>query len=501
MQLLILALFLVLYLHDGLMSVQPGVSGVSDARGWVVLLLWVVGLKVLLAGSYGVACRMTLRRLSTPQAARHLRRIERLGGVYRVGVLVLFAVDLYLGLLVQVRDWIYLSTGITHPVLVDELLVMLPTLGMWGVGWFFYYPIERRLREAALLRNLDQGLPVYPVWSRWQYLLSQYRYQVALILLPLLGVIAWTETVGWMMLREWAWVTAGTEAAWTIAGCVTIFLFSPVIIRLAWDTVPLPEGDLRDHLMMMCRTHRVRIRELLLWRTYGGMINAAVMGLIGPLRYILITDGLLQRMPMHHVEAVMAHELAHIRKRHMLWLLVSAISLMSAVEVLAIVFLASNGIGVDEIDRVLSVSGESSGVTVAGSWFGALNQTHLLLLGTLVGAAAAWALGFGWVSRRIERQADTFAVVHLVRERDDDTILAVDAQTMIDALQHVAELNHIRTAKHSWRHGSIKWRQDYLRRLIGQPVVCLAIDRQMRWVNVLSLVVVTGSVLLHIWAD
>ena len=498
MQLLILALFLVLYLHDELSSVLPGIS---DAPGWVVLLLWVVGLKVLLAGGYLAACRAALRGIRTPKAAKHLRRIERIGGVYRVGVLVLFAVDLYLGLLVQVRGWIETTTGMTHPVLVDEFLVMLPTLGMWGVGWCVYYPIERRLREAALLRNLDQGLPIYPVWSRWQYLLSQYRYQVALILLPLLGIIAWTETVGIMVDRQWAWVTAESEPVWTVAGCLTIFLYAPVIIRLAWDTVPLPEGDLRDHLMSMCRTHGVRIRELLLWRTYGGMINAAVMGLIGPLRFILITDGLLQRMPMHHLEAVMAHELAHVRKRHMIWLLVSALSLMSVVEITAIVFLASIGIGVDEIDRALTVSSDSSGVAVAGSWFGDLNQTHLVLLGTLAGAAAAWAIGFGWVSRRIERQADTFAVVHLARERDDDTIQAVDTQTMIDALQDVAELNHIRTEKHSWRHGSIKWRQDYLKGLAGQPVVRLTIDRQMRWMAILSLVVVAGSVLLHILAD
>lgn len=494
MQLLILALFLVLYLHDEVSS------WVCDTPAWM-LLLGFVGLKVLWAGGYAAACRTTLRRLSTKQAAKSLRRIEWIGGGYRVGVLVLFVVDLYLGLLVQVRGWIEVQTGITHPLLLDELLVMLPTLGMWGVGWWLYYPIERRLREAALLRNMDQGLPLYPVWSRWQYLLSQYRYQIVLILLPLLGIIAWTETVEWMVQQGWAWVTVGTEVLWTVAGCVTIFLFAPVIIRLAWDTSPLPEGDLRDHLMSMCRTHRVRIRELLLWRTYGGMINAAVMGFVGPLRFILITDGLLQRMPMHHVEAVMAHEIGHVRKRHMFWLLVSAVGLMSAVEVLAIVFLTSNGIGVDEIDQALSASGESSGAALAGPWFGTLSQTHVLLVGTLVGAAAAWALGFGWVSRRIERQADSFAVVHLAKERDNDTISVTDAQTMIDALQHVAELNHVRTEKHSWRHGSIKWRQDYLKRLVGQPVGRLPIDRQMRWVSFLSLVVVAGSVLLHILTD
>ena len=490
MQLLVLGLILILYLHDEMSSVVLGLP-------WWLLLLSVFGLKVLFAGGYAAVCRLTLRRLLASPAKKHLRRIERIGALFRVGVLVLFALDLYLGLLVQLRGWIAAATGVEHPILVDELFVLLPTLAMWGVGWCVYYPIERRLREAAILRNLDQGLPIYPVWSRWQFVLSQYRYQILLILLPLLGIVTWTEIVQWMQRQGWSWVTEGTEAVWTVAGSVTIFLFAPVIIRFAWDTVPLPEGALRDHLMSMCRTHKVRIRELLLWRTYGGMINAAVMGLIGPLRYILITDGLLQQMPMHHVEAVMAHELAHVRKKHMIWLLVAAVAMMSTVEVMSIFFLASNGIGMREIDQLLSVSTESSGVMSAG--LGSINEAHLMLVGTLAGAVAAWVMGFGWVSRRIERQADTFAVVHLAKERGDDTINAADAQTMIDALQHVASLNHIRVEKHSWRHGSIKWRQDYLRRLVDRPTRGLAIDRLMRWVNVAAILVVAGTALLHSW--
>ena len=59
-----------------------------------------------------------------------------------------------------------------------------------------------------------------------------------------------------------------------------------------------------------------------------------------------------------------------------------------------------------------------------------------------------------------------------------------DAQGMIDALQHVADLNHILIEKHSWRHGSIAWRQRYLRSLVGRSVGQLPIDRQMRWINV-----------------
>ena len=72
---------------------------------------------------------------------------------------------------------------------------------------------------------------------------------------------------------------------------------------------------------------------------------------------------------------------------------------------------------------------------------------------------------------------------------------AVSAQTMIEALQQVAELNHVPARKRSWRHGSIAWRQRNLRALVGLPVEDLPIDRQMQWIKAaaLALLVVTAA--------
>ena len=124
----------------------------------------------------------------------------------------------------------------------------------------------------------------------------------------------------------------------------------------------------------------------------------------------------------------------------------------------------------------------------------------------------AWFLGFGWVSRRFERQADTFAVEHLSHQdadeqsQTDDTAdragsdrqVAVSAQaveSMAQALQHVAELNHMPVRKKSWRHGSILWRQQYLRSLVGRPVDRLSINRQVRTIQVIAtLLVIAGFV-------
>jgi len=498
MQLLILILMLCLFAHDQVPAlVSPGLTC------WG-LGLWVLAPKLVLAGGYALACGSTRRGLSTDGAAGRLRRLEWAGGAFRIAVVVLFALDLHFGLLISIRGGIEELTGIARPVLVDGVLALLPTLALWGLGWWAYYPIDRRLREAAMMRRFDRGLPVYPMWTRWQYVWSQYRYQVALLLVPLLLILSWFQTLELASARRWAWVSQQSQAWWELGGSVAIFLLAPLMIRLIWDTVPLPDGEVRRHLLSMCKTHRVLVRELLLWRTYGGMTNAAVMGLIGPLRFILITDALLQQMPGPHVEAVMAHELAHVRKRHMLWLLVAAVGLMGVVETAGVVALASQGIRFEPSGPSATMTADDLNAVSAG--MGGLmipegEAPRAFVFATMAAASVLWVVGFGWVSRRAERQADSFAVAHLVRERGGDTVETGDAQTMIGALQQVADLNHIRTERHSWRHGSIRWRQDYLRSLVGVSIYRLPIDRQMRWINVLSAAAVVAVVLVQSWAS
>jgi STE24 endopeptidase len=496
MQLLIIAMMLCLFAHDQAPTlIWAGLS-------WPTLLVWVLVPKLLVVSAYALVCRSTHRQLISPDAAKRLRRLEWIGGAYRLAGLVLFALDLHVGLLVSVRSGIATLTGIQHPVLIDEVLVMLPTLVFWGLGWWAYYPIDRRLREASMMKRFDQGLPVYPMWTRWQYVWSQYRYQVALILVPLLCIFAWSESVRLAELYGWFGITIQTEPWWLLSGSITIFLLAPLMIRLIWDTVPLPDGEVRRHLLAMCKTHRVRVRELLLWRTYGGMINAAVMGLVGPLRFILITDALLQQMPQPHVEAVMAHELAHVKKRHMVSLIVTAIALLIVVEAGAMVVLASHGIRFEESGEslVMMTDGVDSTSAVTGNWMiPGVDASQALVFAVLAVSGALWVVGFGWVSRRAERQADSFAVAHLARERGGDTVQPGDAGTMIGALQHVADLNHLRVDKHSWRHGSIQWRQDYLKSLAGLPIARLPIDRQMRWINTLSVAAVVAVFVLQSW--
>ena len=460
-QLLLLSLALGVFVHDDptLGLARPAVPG-----GWLAAA--VIGPKALVSAVYALACRWTYRRLGRPGGAKALRRLGIVTTGYTLTLLTLYAADLWLGWLRAVRG----VEGQRDVILLDELAAMLPTLALLAWGWWVYFPIERRLREAAIFRRADEGLPIYPVGTRPQYVLNQARHHGGLILAPLLTIMAWAEAVAGA--ARAGWISFGLANAATFAGSLAVFVLAPLLIRRLWDTLPLPAGPLRERLSVMCIEHRVAVRDLLLWRTQGGMINAAVMGLVGPVRFILLTDALLEQVQPERVEAVMAHEIAHVRLKHLFTLMLAA---------------AAGVVG-------LSVAGEA----VLAAW----PETPGWVQGALAAAGAGlWVLGFGWVSRRVERQADTFAARHMAERhedpnRDDAARLLFDARSvhrMTGALQSVADLNHIPVRKPSWRHGSIASRQAYLRGLVGTPAAAASVDRVVRGVTLLSAVVVVAA--------
>ncbi len=498
MQVLLIFLAVGIFLHD---AVRAGV-GVGDGggdlplgEGWLGAALVVglsLGAKGLLGAWYGWGCRRGLARLGQ-DPARTFKRLHRKTMIARLMTGGLYGADLMLGLLVLIRE------RVVDTVLVDELLVMGPTLGLVMWLWWAYYPVERRLLGAGVFARVESGEPVYPVPSRGGYVVGQCRHTLMLLLGPLVLIVGWVEAVrrmegaGWL---EEAWVGPVTGV-----GAGAVFLLAPLMIRYLWDTVPLPPGPTRKRLVEMCKMHAVPVRELLLWRTFnvGGVLNAGVMGVIGPLRYILLSDALLERLTPEGVEAVMAHELAHAKRKHMIWLPVAAIGSLGVLE-LVFGTLTTAAAAAVPAGRVLFADDAAWG----GGWFLAagLDAARLpeagLLAGTLL-AVAAWLPLFGWVSRRFERQADAFAAQHLSRTMAADapaspTILPAAAAAMIGALQRVADLNHIPVDKPSWRHGSIAWRQAYLRSLIGQPADALRIDRDMRWLQLASALCVGGVV-------
>lgn len=451
------------------------------------------------------------------------RRLDRVGdaravtGAERWGAGARFACAAWFVLGVLGFGWLDdVRALVGDPIVLDELLAILPLCVAIIATWWAAYPIERRVREALLFRALEQGRPLHRPPGRVRTVWLATRHHLLFVLVPMTLILSWAEGVAvafnsaigapggfWgRTIPSWAieraeWIAPLVQ----MLGVLVVMAFAPAILRFVWDTTPLGPGPLRDHLRAMCAQHRVRVAGLLVWRTGGTMINGAVLGLVWPARYVLLTDALLDALSRREVEAVMAHEIAHVRRRHMPWLAGTVVGTLVLV-----------GTGLALIGEAAFGPGLSRGVSEAiGAGIG------------LASFVSAWWV-FGWVSRVFERQADAFAVRHLSEAIDDASeptpnegsgasedpgetrspapdrahVSPAAAAAMAGALQRVAVLNHVPVDRFTFRHGSIADRQRRLWQSVGMRLDAIPADRAARRAKQAGLAIGLGAVLVLI---
>ncbi|QKK06688.1 MAG: hypothetical protein HND58_13125 [Planctomycetota bacterium] len=150
-------------------------------------LLPFVGLVLLQVVTAGLCGRVLERRGSV----RAVRVFESVSARVRVATLLLQASAVLLfGWLDAVRSW----TG--DLVAVDELVALVPAFGVLALTWATAAPIERRMREALLIRRLDEGLSIPPMPRAWTWWWGTVRQQLLFPALPVLLIMGWAEAVG-----------------------------------------------------------------------------------------------------------------------------------------------------------------------------------------------------------------------------------------------------------------------------------------------------------------
>jgi STE24 endopeptidase len=315
---------------------------------------------------------------------------------------------------------------------------MLPFFAAVVAGWIVEYPAHRAFRLRLVGQNPPgEPQPAGPL-SLGQYVLLNTRHELLFIAAPvgmlvLLGDVLSIYVEPALSPRVAPWVMLPMM----FAGMGGVFIIAPAVIVKVWSTEPLGSGPLRESLEKMARMLGVRFRRMLIWRSGGVIINAAVVGLLGRFRYVLLSDAMLRQMPQREIEAVFAHEAQHIAGHHIFYGTMLILSLSLAIT------------GASELLR-LKLGWGSWGVDAAG----------LMLL------AAALYVAFGWVSRRLERQCDVHAAKTAGALQgsggDQDVVSQEGAAIFAMALQRVAQLNAISPLQRNWRHGSIHWRINHV---------------------------------------
>ncbi len=225
---------------------------------------------------------------------------------------------------------------------------------------------------------------------------------------PLLVLIL--KLVGWIGPAWWLW-------AW---GCVVLFqwvmmLAAPVLILPLFNKLsPLPQGDLRDLLLALAARTGFAARDIQVMdgSKRSRHSNAFFTGL-GRFRRIVLFDTLIEQLNPAELEAVLAHEIGHYKKRHILKMMAG-----SSAGLFAAFFVVSLLAGQAWFYR--SFGFEPGSIVPA-----------LLLFGLLSGVFTFWfaPLAHRW-SRKYEYEADAYAARAVAR-----------AEPLIGALRKLNEKN------------------------------------------------------------
>lgn len=397
------------------------------------------------------------------------------------------------GALLLFTEWLTMCTGgprVGRWPLIPGLLACAPLLVSILLVWTAVYPADRAVRQIALEIQLLRGRPVHPIWGLSEYLVYSLRHQVLFVLIPMGLILAardWIEIYDMPLRLVFPHLPDLLLGA--VAGLVAVV--APLIVRYVWATQRLPDGPLRDHLLRLCRKLRMRVSEILVWRSGGRIVNAAVMGVVAPLRYVMITDAMLEQMDDTRIVAVFGHEAGHIKHRHILFFLLLAFISGCVLTIVSI--------RVPRLDAVPA-------------------QLFIGAAGLFLGAK--WLLAFGWISRRFERQADVFGVrtlelaglpcfapcpVHNPRlmpvapesRTGGDPLCSTAAHVFGSTLNEVAILNGIPPEARSWRHSSIASRSCFIQRLAQHPREAQRFARQ---VQLIQIGIVAAAALAGLWA-
>ncbi len=338
-----------------------------------------------------------------------------------------------------------LGVFLTLPTLL-ALIFLLLFLALLVIVWSCAHKSYQRLYDpqvrhsAFLLSNVRMAVPVIIPWL-------------------LISIIA--DVIFALPFDRPKQLLSSTEGqvVYFLIFLVVVAVFAPAAIQRFWGCRPLENGFYRERIHALCRQAGIRYRNILYWPIFGGrMLTAGVMGVVHQFRYILVTESLLKTLAPDELDTVIAHEIGHVNRHHLLYymLFMAGFMLISfAVNDLVIFvilyakplyrFMISSGIAQD---------------TVVSTLFSLVFFSAFLLYFRFL---------FGYFMRNFERQADVYVYTFFD-----------SARPMISTFQKIAAASGQSPDKPNWHHFSIRERVGYLLKCEQDPRWITRHDRKVR---------------------
>jgi Zn-dependent protease with chaperone function len=327
-------------------------------------------------------------------------------------------------------------------------------LSLAGISLFFFY-----LSILWLAERKDYEKIFGRLYSAKEFIINNIRLNLPIIL-PWL-IINFTADFLKILPFPLSRMLAASEWGETILFLLFFILLAaifPALIKNLWNCKPMPAGPARAHMEDFCRKQNFKYADIMLWPLYEGkMLTAGVMGVSKKYRYVLITPALLETLSPYEIEAVLAHEIGHIKKYHLqLYLLLFlGFGLVASLIASPMLYLLLNSNIFYQIINFMRIDPEA-----ALAFWGAAPMFVIMLV--------YFRYGFGFFMRNFERQAD-LAVFKALG----------DSKPLITSLEKISWLSGNIRDKPSWHHFGIGQRVDFLEKCSRDKSLIARHDRKV----------------------
>jgi Zn-dependent protease with chaperone function len=408
---------------------------------------------------YSRICRRVFPRGGTGSANRYFaseKKLSVLAVLFFVFVLYFFDLKYYLQ---------PLTLGGRLPVLANiggiAVFVVFLVL-MWSSARRYYEAVFHRSYTLVgfITANIKINLPILLPW---------------LVLSLVFDILSLLQLPGFARIMQTYW----GDLVLFFVFVLFLVLFFPPLVRWLWNCTPMPAGSLRTEIEAFFKKQGFS-SDILLWPLFEGqVITAGVMGIIPRFRYVLVTPALLNTMNRDELEAVLAHEIGHVKKKHLLLyiLLFLGFSLFFSAAVEPIPYLVLVSDWFYSLPAVLHVGPE---VLLA----------ILVAMPALLFMLVYFRFIFGYFIRNFERQADLHVFSALG-----------ESASLVSSFEKIARLSgNIRDRK-SWHHFGIGERIAFLDRCEQDRAWIRKHDRKVNASLALYLVIIALSVTLMYRVD
>jgi Zn-dependent protease with chaperone function len=399
---------------------------------------------VLIGIVFAVYTRYQFQRMIASLGRESQMRLDRRFGqiTTRHSILALFllAVDvwaLHLPAFLDKIQWL-------RPIpTLGTLVFLLVFIGYLTLVWYFSYAAHRRIYQTDI--------------SRRDFVYSNIAFSVP-ILIPWLLLSTITDI---LQILPFAWPKQVLNTTFGQIGTFLLFLglaavFAPMLIQRFWRCYPLEPGEQRQRIENLCRQAGVAYADIVYWPIFGGrMITAGVMGLVGRFRYILVTDALLRLLRPEEIDQVIAHEIGHVKRSHLLYYMLFFIGFLLVWYMIFSFRYAMMDI-IFQLSETLSMPPH-------------VVQNIILAVFLIVSAVLYFRYVFGYFMRNFERQADIFVFQ-----------LFTTAIPLIATFDKIVLSSGQPADKPNWHHFSIQERVDYLRQCETSPAWIARHNRKVR---------------------